>query len=494
MIARVLSATLHGFKGRTIEVEADIKQGLPGIQVIGMGDKAVSEARERVRSALQQSHLPLPARKFTISLAPADIRKDGAQFDLALAVALLVASGALKQHEIASAYFIGELSLDGTLKPVRGVINIALLAKDASADLYIPAGNAQQAALVEGARAYPVTSLVELFLHLKGEKRMNPIRYTAGTTENNNKDPFENILGHTAAKRALTIAAAGRHNILLFGSPGSGKTLLAAAIAELLPPLTNEQQLTATAIHSLARQEAVTTLLTRPPYRAPHHTIGVSALIGGGISVRPGEISLAHSGVLHLDELPEFSRQALEGLRQPIESGKITISRHQQTATYPASFLLVATMNPCPCGYYGDPDKTCACSESQRLNYQRRISGPLFDRFDIVVRINRVHSNEFYRTHLLRSKQQFDLLNDVARVTSLQYARTISSNYNNVHDIEDSAVRLLRDAADSLHFSTRTHFKILRVARTIADLEASLTVSTEHIAEALQLRPPSAEF
>lgn len=504
MVARVLSATLQGYTGRLIEVEADVKQGLPGIQVIGMADKAVSEARERVRSALKHSHLPLPPRKYTLSLAPADLRKDGAHFDLALAVALLVASGAVKQTEVLDACFIGELSLDGSLKPVKGVIGCALLLQHSATHLFIPAENADQAALVNGVTVFPVHTLKQLYQHLKGIEAIASLQSAHYVAAPQPTTPLDDIIGQDHAKRALQIAAAGRHNVLLYGPPGSGKTVLASAFHTLLPPLSQSEQISATALHSIGRQAQFTELVTQRPYRAPHHTISTSALLGGGRNARVGEISLAHTGVLHLDELPEFSRSALEGLRQPLESGEITHSKTHDTVTYPASFVLIATMNPCPCGYYGDTQKDCVCTESQRLRYQKKLSGPLFDRFDIVVNINRLYSNEINRTQLLNEMQQLNLLKSINMATIQQYKRYNSSNSYNAHAFgellrnsevcEPSALQLLDTAVDALQFSTRTYFKILRLARTIADIEGQQKIQERHVAEALQLRPPSAQF
>lgn len=498
-VAVVRSGALMGYDGALLDIETDLKTGLPMVQIVGMGSKAINEARQRVRSAISNSFLTFPMQKVIVNLAPAELPKDGTHLDLPIALGILVASKQLRQTAVDNTLFAGELALNGDIRPIRGAVLLAELAKKHHLKrLVVPSANLQQASLVSGIEIIGIDTLSQLFKQLKGiEKPPSTLKQTPLRSASDLHPTFDDVVGHESAKRALAIAAAGRHNILFSGPPGTGKTLLAKCLIGLLPSLTQEEVLEVTKLHSLAHGD-FGAIFTNPPFRAPHHSVTLTALIGGGQRPRPGDLSLAHKGVLFLDELPEYTRTTLEALRQPIEDRVVHLSRVFGRISYPSDVLLVATMNPCPCGYYGDSKTQCSCSSYQIANYQKRISGPLLDRIDLRLTVTKVEQNRILISKMDTNEQHLTVLKMIKVAREAQLRRYNRSNHYNAYAsltdiqttfaISPNAQQLLHAAAKKMTLSSRSYLRTIRVARTIADLDSSKTIETTHVAEALQYR------
>ncbi len=500
MFARTYGATTLGVDGLLIDVEVDSAAGLPGFEIVGLADALVKEAKERVRTAIRNSGIQLRQEKVTINLAPADVRKDSAGLDLPIAVGLLAAYGLVSAATLAKYLFAAELSLEGECRPIKGILPMTVKARESGFEaVFVAKANANEALLVDGIAVYPLDNLSQLVGFLTGQERLVPAKAEPVPEQDNEcQDDFADVQGQFQAKRALEIAAAGGHNVLMVGSPGAGKTMLARRMSTILPDLTTEEALEVTRIYSVAgllpREGG---LIKRRPFRSPHHTSSMTALIGGGSVPRPGEVTLAHNGVLFLDELPEFSKKTLEVLREPLEDRKITISRVHATLTFPSDFILIAAANPCPCGNFLDEEQECTCSAGEIRQYNRKISGPLLDRIDIHIQVPRVKYDELASKKRAESSAQIRQRVVAAREIQLQRFRKygIFCNAQMNHALlqklcvlDEQAQAMLALAFKQKNLSARAYDRIVKVARTIADLAGAKNIEAAHVAEAIQLR------
>jgi magnesium chelatase family protein len=500
MLARAYAPALFGVDGRLISIECDITNGLPGFVVVGLGDKAVEESRERIRSAIKNSGLIIPPRRLTLNLAPADLPKDGSGYDVGMAMTILAASGQLDPALLNNTLFMGELGLDGSIRSVKGAVMAAQIASRRSImQLYVPLDNALEAGVIEGVKIFAISNLLELYRHLTGLQVLSPIGPTPLTSHATTPAlvDFNQIYGQDQAKRTVEIAAAGNHNLLLSGPPGTGKTLLAKALMGLLPKPTTAEMIEITKLHNLAGHTTGGIMRERP-FRSPHHTASSVALIGGGAKPRPGEISLSHAGVLFLDELPEFPRDVLEVLRQPLEDGSITVARAAGVLTFPARFMLIATRNPCPCGYYGDIQNRCHCQPGTITQYQRKLSGPLMDRIDLLVDVMRIDHESMISARSAENTATVKARVQAARslqeqrfegTTTTANAYMTSRQIKKYCKINNEISQIAAAAMQRLGLSARGYIRTLKVARTIADLEGSADIQIQHFSEALQYRP-----
>jgi magnesium chelatase family protein len=498
MTGTVRSLALTGIEGSGVGVQCSIFNGLPGFEIVGLPDAAVKEARERVRAAAKNSGFGFPVGRITVNLAPANVRKVGSQYDLPIALSILACAGAVRPAREDSA-FLGELGLDGAVRPVTGVLPMAIAAKrEGVKRLYVPAKNAQEAVLARGPEGYAVESLRQVGDILNGAVKAEPVKEQSRRAQTDQLFDFADVLGQENVKRALEVAAAGSHNVLLIGPPGSGKSMLSKRLPSILPDMTREEALEVSQIYSvMGMLSPDEPLVTRRPFRSPHHTISNAGLAGGGSNPKPGEISMAHKGVLFLDELPEFRKDTLDMMRQPLEDGSVTISRVSGAVTYPAEFMLVCAMNPCQCGWYGDPSGRCTCSEQAVNAYRGRISGPLLDRIDIVMEVPAVHFEDLRKRAEAEPSAAIKERVDTARNIQHQRfggngnlcnARMGPEEMRRYCCLDEESAELMKQAFDAMGLTARSYDRILKVARTIADLDGSETIQAQHIAEAIQYR------
>lgn len=508
MISRINSCGLVGIDGYVVEIETDISNGIPAFDIVGLGDAAVRESKERVRSAVKNSEMEFPIRRITVNLSPASVRKEGSHFDLGIALGILSATGQINTGEIHKYMFIGELSLDGQIKPVSGVLPMAVQARDAGIEnIVLSIDNAQEAAVVKGVNVLPAKSITDIINHLNHKTRIEPYSIDIDSLflyNDNYEFDFSDVKGQENVKRALEVAASGGHNCILIGSPGSGKTMIAKRIPSILPVMTFEESLEVTKIHSIAGTlPPKTPLLTKRPFRAPHHTISQYSLVGGGKHPKPGEISLAHYGVLFLDEVSEFSIEALEVMRQPLEDGCVNISRLSGNVSYPSKTMLICAGNPCRCGNFLDDTKECTCSPRQIQQYLGKISGPLLDRIDIHIEVAGVRYQDLdspvcgEKSHVIRERVNRARKIQLERYKGLKIfsnSQLIPSLINKFCILDSEGKELLKNAFERLGLSARAHNRILKVARTIADMDESKDIKVQHLAEAIQYRSLDRKF